>query len=152
MRRAILTVRTQRQQHRFRRILDAGRDARTWRALGLDRADAFPCGWIVAIGTGRQPARDDRSERKEGSQLNATGVVSNVGNDRSGARTVCANTLQRAWSIPHATALTPTGNGSSLTTARVADKEKDRCANTGLLRKGQLDVTFGIRSDNRQTA
>lgn len=37
-------------------------------------------------------------------------------------------------------------------TASGVGYEKDRCANTGLLPQKSLDVLFGIRSDNRQTA
>jgi hypothetical protein len=39
-----------------------------------------------------------------------------------------------------------------LNTASGADKEKDQCANTGLLRKESWIVTFGIRSDRFENA
>lgn len=152
MRRAVLSVRTQRQQRRFRRILDAGRDARNERVSGLDGGDAQA--WILAIGTGQQPAHG-MSDRKEGCQLNGNGVRTIVQAYRAGERVVCANTSHATGSIVRAATRTPIADGLSLISASVANhagKEKDRCANTGLLRKGQLDVTFGIRSDNRQTA
>jgi hypothetical protein len=37
-------------------------------------------------------------------------------------------------------------------TASGADKEKDQCANTGLLRKESWILTFGIRSDRFENA
>lgn len=153
MRCAVLPVRTQRQQRRSRRMLEAGRGARAEQMPGLDRVDAFVHGWIDAIGTGQTPARciavSDMSEKKEGSKLDKNGVVTHA---RSGPRAVCANTSRGNRSIAIATSWTPNTEGASLIAATIAGKEKDRCANTGLLRQDHVDVTFGIRSDNRQTA
>jgi hypothetical protein len=147
---AIINVRTQRHCMRLRRILEAGTGKE---ASGFDRDSTSGNGWAFAIGAGSVPTDEPRAHvmkmQREGCRRSVCSVVQGTGYPNTGS---CAPTHHRSgmnqdvWTIhtsDHGLPMTPL----RLHTASGAGKEKDQCANTGLLRKESWIVRFGIRSD-----
>jgi|GEM_PF-2988991 len=155
-----INVRTQRQGRRFQRILEAGKSFPGSWATGLDRSCMSGNGDAVAIGAGTVSTDEPlaRHVHMKGRAANAERAMSPEGRILDEPKTAtCAPTQARPRMIQ--TVMTARVNVHGLPmmrllpiTASGVGNEKDRCANTGLLRQRSLDVSFGIRSDNRQTA
>jgi len=138
---------------------ESGMD-RTRAHIVLSGADA----WARAIGagspTGTDPcrprpgdAREQRerrvSQREEQPVIGST-LLRRTHRERANAcertRGTGRGTMATRTCV-HGQPMTPTRKSANL-----PEKEKDRCANTGLLRRVSWVVTVGIRSDRRQTA
>lgn len=151
-----LSVRTERRNGRAGRMLEAAVSVPGRFVSGFDRIRMSRKGQAAAIGAGTPNGSDRRAmcsgdeKEREGCQ-HAECIVERMHHGRFGYRDMCANTspVRESSLRPFETTIRISKTGRPMT---VADKEKDRCANTGLLRKVSLVVTFGIRSDRRQTA
>ena len=148
-----LAVRTERRNQRSGRMLEAVPGGFP---SGLDRNRVNRKEQAAAIGAGTPTGSERRAmcsghrNEREGCQ-HAEYIVEQMHYGGFGYRDMCANTSPARESSlhPSETTIRTSKIGRPMT---VADKEKDRCANTGLLRKVSLVVTFGTRSDRRQTA
>jgi hypothetical protein len=139
-----------------------------------------PAAYAVGGGaSGRDRARVSTSRMGDGGQAGAIGAGSHPpsgtgetvskeqGRDHQ-RKELSTGVINREHTGGRANACTDRGSGAVTTGTSVngtpmtrdlrmrvkhlPDKEKDRCANTGLLQEVSLVVTVGIRSDRRQTA
>lgn len=142
---AIMNVRTQRQYMRLRRILEAG--------SGFDRTSASGDGWAVAIGAGSGPKIEPGAHvmhmQMEVCQHDVWNGLHEMGYPQIRS---CTPTHRRTTTPRNVWTVSTSDHGLPVTllapiTASGESKEKDQCANTGLLRKKSWIVTFGIRSD-----
>lgn len=149
---ARINVRTQRHQMRFQRILDAGSKASGMSLSGHDRDRTPGSGWATAIGAGTalRSGPQAREMQKKGRVANAERAAlstPSANRKRGGAptplQTAARQDARRTRMSEQGLPVTP--RRPNITSG--ADKEKDQCANTGLLRKESWIVTFGIRSD-----
>jgi hypothetical protein len=118
------------------------------------QARAIGAGLHSSAGTDQALSREQRRVRQRRAFSASVIDVEHAGTDEGERANACTRQGQGQHIDSSAMTTSTSVNGRPMTrnVKHLPDKEKDRCANTGLLQEVSLVVTVGIRSDRRQTA